>query len=164
MDLQNTISLIDTKDKVIFWDLDGTLAPYRFDGQLELQDDATHSLYKAAIDKGVFTLRKPSKFMQDVVATCGSRKNVLISHYRIKEEIPAKDKWMDMHYPKIKDRVYVPLFDSKEGYILRYCNENKIPIKDVVFVDDVIELLRKAKNAGIESWHISSFLDWFIEK
>ena len=33
----------------------------------------------------------------------------------------------------------------------------------VVFVDDVLKDLRKAEKLGIKSYHISSFLDYFME-
>ena len=37
---------------------------------------------------------------------------------------------------------------------------NRRQIKDVIYIDDVIKYLREAKRKGIESWHISNFLDW----
>ena len=32
--LKSTLSKEDTKDKYIFWDIDGTLAPYRFNNHV----------------------------------------------------------------------------------------------------------------------------------
>jgi len=49
---------------------------------------------------------------------------------------------------------------SKANCIIEYCKEKAIELKDIIFVDDVITILREAERKGIESWHISSFLDW----
>ena len=35
-----------------------------------------------------------------------------------------------------------------------------IDLKDTIYIDDIIKYLRDAERKGIESWHISSFLDW----
>ena len=45
-----------------------------------------------------------------------------------------------------------------------YLKDHDISLQDVVFVDDVIPFLREAERKGIESFHISSFLDWDFER
>ena len=60
----------------------------------------------------------------------------------------------------IKERMLVFEEFSKADCIINYCRNKNIDLKDVVYVDDVIKFLREAERKGIESWHISSFLDW----
>lgn len=60
----------------------------------------------------------------------------------------------------IIDRLFVYTNFSKADCIIEYCKNNKIDLKDVIFVDDNIKFLREAEIKGIESYHISSFLDW----
>lgn len=64
----------------------------------------------------------------------------------------------------IKERLLVYEDKSKADTILQYCKEHNIDLKNVVFVDDVIPFLREAERKGINSFHISSFLDWDYQK
>ena len=52
----------------------------------------------------------------------------------------------------------------KADEILRYCKENDIDLRDVLFVDDRLAILKDAERKGIESWHVSSFFDWFADR
>ena len=47
----------------------------------------------------------------------------------------------------------------KPEVIIEYCKHYKIDIKQVAFVDDRIDVLRKAETLGIESYHPSSFTE-----
>lgn len=68
----------------------------------------------------------------------------------------------------VPDKVLSPaakyIVTSKADTILQYCKDHDISLQDVVFVDDVISFLREAERKGIESFHISSFLDWDFER
>ena len=74
-----------------------------------------------------------------------------------------KEKWLDIYYPSITKRVF-PIYEneSKADTIIEYCKNNNISLDEVIFVDDVITILREAEKKGINAWHISSFLDWTI--
>lgn len=149
--------------KYVFWDIDGTLAPYRFNGHVGDPNGTNNGQSLQEIENGIFLARKPSKFMQSVVDSCGARENIVMGHCLNKKEIEDKHKWLNMYYPCIKKRIFAPEHESKADAIIKYCGENHIDLADVVFVDDVISFLREAEKKGISAWHISSFLDWFMD-
>lgn len=68
-----------------------------------------------------------------------------MGHCHLKKEIDDKDVWLDEYYPNIKERLLT--FDNipKHESIINYCNENNILLKDVIFVDDVLEYLKEAE-------------------
>lgn len=150
----------DLKNKYVFWDIDGTLAPYRFNGHLADPDGTNNGMSLKEIEEHVFLLRKPSRHMQKVVATCGARQNIIMGHCQVQQEMDEKQMWLDTHEPFITDRLLTFENVPKADTILQYCKEHNIDLKDVVFVDDVIPFLREAERKGIKSYHISSFLDW----
>ena len=47
----------------------------------------------------------------------------------------------------------------KPELIIEYCKHYNLDIKDVAFVDDRLDVLRKAETLGIESYHPSSFTE-----
>ena len=47
----------------------------------------------------------------------------------------------------------------KPEVILEYIKYLNINIEDVIFIDDRIDVLRKAELLGIKSYHPSSFID-----
>ena len=155
-----SITKNETRNKYIFWDIDGTLAPYRFNNHVSDPNGTENGMSEQEIENGIFFERKPSRHMQHVLETCMSKKNIIVGHCFNQKEINDKEKWLDKYYSDIKERIWVPMNNSKVDYILKYCNENSILLSDIIFVDDVIKFLREAEHNKIESWHISSFLDW----
>ena len=67
----------------------------------------------------------------------------------------------DKYYPniKIENIIFISNTMLKPDVILAYCKHYNINIKDVVFVDDRIDALRKAESLGITSHHPSSFME-----
>lgn len=123
----------DLEDKYVFWDIDGTLAPYRFNNHVANPNGTNNGMSLKEIEDGVFLTRKPSKHMQNVLGTCNAKENIVMGHCQVKKEMEE---------------------------ILQYCKTHNIDLNDVVYVDDVISFLREAERKGIKSYHISSFLDW----
>ena len=64
----------DLCNKYIFWDIDGTLAPYRFNGHVADPDGTNNGMSLQEIDDHVFLLREPSHHMQHIIATCEEKK------------------------------------------------------------------------------------------
>ena len=159
--LKSTLTKADTKDKYIFWDIDGTLAPYRFNNHVGDPEGTNSGMSLQEIEDGIFLERKPSKHMQKVIEECGAKENIIMSHCINEKEKNDKEKWLDIYYPSITKRVF-PIYEneSKADTILEYCKNNNISLDEVIFVDDVITILREAEKKGINAWHISSFLDW----
>ena len=150
----------DLKNKYVFWDIDGTLAPYRFNDHVGDPDGTNNGMSLKEIEDGVFLTRKPSKHMQKVLNTCKAKKHIVMGHCQVKKEMEDKQPWLDKYYPMIKERLLVYEDISKAETILQYCRDNEIDLSEVVYVDDVIPFLREAERKGIRSYHISSFLDW----
>lgn len=146
--------------KYIYWDIDGTLAPYRFNDHIADPEGTNNGMSLKEIDDGVFLLREPSKLMQKVVKACGAKENIIMGHCQVEKEITDKQIWLDRHYPMIKERLLVFEDKSKADTILEHSTKRGISINEIVYVDDVIPFLREAERKGIRSLHISSFLDW----
>lgn len=149
----------DLEGKYIFWDIDGTLAPFRFDGLINLHPEVPEEL----IDSGVFLQREPSRMMQEVTRTCRAEKQVTISHVHSEREIADKREWIERYFPDIAEAFLVPFQIPKVEALKAYCSANDIPLDKVVFVDDTIEFCDAMEKEGIKSFHISSFLDWNYE-
>ncbi len=153
----------DTKGKYIFWDIDGTLAAYRYNGHVGDPDGTNNGMSLSEINQGIFLNRKPSRFMQNVVKTAGAKQNIIMSHAQNDREIKDKTLWVERHYPMMSEKLITYENIPKYETIIKFCNENKIDLKDVIFVDDVLRILRETERHGIPSYHISSFLDWEYE-
>lgn len=149
---------INLRNKYIFWDIDGTLAAYRFNGHVSDPEGTDNGMSLKEIEDGVFLKRKPSRYMQSVLSACGAKQNIVMEHCQVQKETDDKQLWLDKYYPSITERLLVSEDKSKADTILQYCNDHNINLQDVVFVDDVIPLLQEAERKGITSFHISSFL------
>lgn len=158
--MYENVEIHDLENKYIFWDIDGTLAPYRFNNHVGDPDGTDNGMSIQEINDGVFLDRKPSRHMQNVLNTCHAKENIVMGHCQIEKEMSDKHIWLDMYYPMIKERLLVYQDKSKADTILQYCEKHNIDLKNIVFVDDVIRFLREAERKGIKSYHISSFLDW----
>lgn len=114
------------------------------------------------ISEHIFLTRKPSQHMIKVVYSCGARRNFIMGHCQVQQEMDDKQLWLDKHFPIIRQQDRILTFEniSKADSIVEYCAGHRIDLKDVVYVDDVLAFLREAEQKGIKSYHISSFLDW----
>lgn len=162
--VNGSITKKELKDKYVFWDIDGTLAPYRFNGHTGDPDGTNNGMSLNEIEAGVFLLRAPSRHMQDVIKSCDAKEHIIMGHCQVEKEMHDKQIWLDTHYPMIKERLLVYENKSKADTILEYCQKRNINLSDVIFVDDVIRFLQEAERKGIKSFHISSFLDWNYQK
>lgn len=152
--------LTDTEGKYIFWDIDGTLAPYRFNDHVGSPDGEDAGMSREEIEDGCFLHRMPSLHMKYVINTCRAEKNIVLGHIICEKERADKIKWLDRHFPKMQGRLFAEYPCPKYKIITNYCRTMGIPLNKVLFVDDMIPFLRDAEKAGIRSFHISSFLDW----
>lgn len=152
----------DLENKYVFWDIDGTLAPYRFNNHVSDPEGTNNGMSLKEISEHIFLTRKPSWHMMKVVYSCGARRNFIMGHCQVQQEMDDKQLWLDKHFPIIKrqDRILTYENISKADSIIEYCAGHRIDLKDVVYVDDVLVFLREAERKGIKSYHISSFLDW----
>lgn len=152
----------DLEGKYVFWDIDGTLAPYRFNDHVSDPDGTNNGMSLKEISDHIFLTRKPSQHMMKVIYSCGARRNFIMGHCRVQQEMDDKQLWLDKHFPIIRQQDRILTFEniSKADSIVEYCAGHRIELEDVVYVDDVLAFLREAERKGIKSYHISSFLDW----
>lgn len=156
MNLSGSVTVKDTKGKYVFWDVDGVLAPFRF-------DDCVWFTHESVLNKDLFRLREPSRFMQKVVRFDESKKDIVLGHCRADKEIDDKNVWLDNFYPSITERIFIPDTWSKADIILDYCKKYHINLDDVIFIDDTHSIIQEAEQRGIKSYHISSFMDFFLD-
>lgn len=158
------ITIKDTKGKVIFWDIDGTLAAYRFNDHVaDPTSNEQRGLAPDEIANGLYLNKTPSKHMQHVINTCQAKQHIIISHCQAKKLEEDKIVWLKKHFPTIKEMLFPYFTESKFKVILDYCKTHKIKTSNVLLIDDDHRTLREAERGGIRVYHISSFLDWDYE-
>lgn len=152
----------DLENKYVFWDIDGTLAPYRFNDHVSDPEGTNNGMSLKEISEHIFLTRNPSQHMMKVVYSCGARRNFIMGHCQVQQEMDDKQLWLDKHFSIIRRQDRILTFEniSKADSIIEYCAGHRIDLKNVVYVDDVLAFLREAERKGIKSYHISSFLDW----
>ena len=66
-----------------------------------------------------------------------------------------------LNHPIIKREniIFICSTMLKPEVIIEYCKHYNFDIKDAVFVDDRIDVLRKAETLGITAYHPSSFTE-----
>ena len=151
------------KDKYVFFDVDGTLSEYRYNDKLysggcpELGCQTLEDL----LFSNLFSKARPLKTMQNIISKLDSDKVFILGTIVTNNEIEQKYSWLKENYPNIK-RENVCFISStmlKPEVILEYCNHLNINKEDVVFVDDRLDVLRKAEELGITAYHPSSFME-----
>lgn len=151
------------KGKYVFFDVDGTLSEYRYKDKL--YGGACPELGCQSLDdllfNDLFYKARPLKTMQKIVEKLDSDKIFILGTVTTNNEINQKYKWLSEHYPNIKRKNIFFICSTllKPDVIIEYCNHYKIDIKQTVFVDDRIDVLRKAESLGITSYHPSSFTE-----
>lgn len=100
--------------------------------------------------------------MMKVSYSRGARRNFIMGHCQIQQEMDDKQLWLYKHFPIIRrqDRILTFGNISKADSIVEYCARHRIDLENVVYVDGVLSFLREAERKGIKSYQISSFLDW----
>ena len=164
MILEGVIRMIEKlKGKYVFFDVDGTLSEYRYKDKLygglcpeygcqSLEDLLFNDLYYKA---------RPLKTMQKVIDNLDANKVFILGTVTTNNEIDQKYKWLEKYYPSIKreNMFFISSTMLKPELIIEYCKHYNLDIKDVAFVDDRLDVLRKAETLGIESYHPSSFTE-----
>lgn len=151
------------KDKYVFFDVDGTLSEYRYKDRLygggcsELGCQSLEDL----LFNDLFYKVRPLKTMQIVIENLDSNKILILGAVITNTEIEQKYKWLSEYYPNVKRENVFFICSTllKPEVIIEYCKHYNIDIKQTVFVDDRIDVLRKAEEMGITAYHPSSFTE-----
>ena len=151
------------KEKYVFFDVDGTLSEYRYDDKLygggcsllgcqSLEDLLFNNLFYKA---------RPLKTMQSIIENLDSDKIFILGAVTTNTEIDQKYLWLNKYFPNIKREniFFICSTMLKPEVIVEYCKHYNLDIKNVVFVDDRIDVLRKAEEMGITAYHPSSFTE-----
>lgn len=149
------------KEKYVFFDVDGTLSEYRYNDRLyagECPELGCQTLSDFLFGN-LFLNARPLKNMQNIISKLNSNKIFILGTIVTNNEINQKYEWLEKNYPNIKKEniIFIGSTMLKPNVIIEYSKKFNIDIKDVVFVDDRLDVLRKAESLGITSYHPSSF-------
>lgn len=151
------------KEKYVFFDVDGTLSEYRFNDKLysggcpELGCQSLEDL----LFSNLFANARPLKNMQNIISQLDSDKVFILGTIVTNNEINQKYKWLEENYPNIKKEniIFISSTMMKPNVIIEYTKKLDINLQDTVFVDDRLDVLRKAEELGITAYHPSSFVE-----
>lgn len=151
------------KEKYVFFDIDGTLSEYRYKNRLysggcsELGCQSLEDL----LFNDLFYKARPLKTMQRVIENLDSDKIFVLGSFVTNNEIDQKYKWLSEYYPNIKRENVFFICSTllKPEVIIECCKHYNINIKQTAFVDDRLDVLRKAEELGITAYHPSSFTE-----
>lgn len=153
----------ELKNKYVFFDVDGTLSEYRYKDRLyaggcsELGCQSLEDL----LFSDLFYKARPLKTMQKIIEKLDSNKIFILGTVTTNNEIDQKYKWLKENYPNIKREniFFISSTMLKPEVIMEYCKHENVDLKNVAFVDDRIDVLRKAESLGINAYHPSSFTE-----
>lgn len=151
------------KGKYVFFDVDGTLAEYRFKDKLysgkcaELGCQSLEDL----LFSDLFYKSRPLKTMQNIISKLDPDKIFVLGTIVTNNEVNQKYKWLEENYPNIKKEniIFISSTMLKPDVITQYSKKLKVNLQDIVFVDDRLDVLRKAEELGITAYHPSSFME-----
>lgn len=151
------------KDKYVFFDVDGTLSEYRYNDQIyagkcpEFGNQTLNDL----LFSNLFYKARPLKTMQSIINVLDTDKIFVLGAMVTNNEMEQKYVWLKENYPNIKREniIFINSTMLKPEVIVEWCNHFNIDRKDAVFVDDRLDVLRKAEELGITSYHPSSFIE-----
>lgn len=151
------------REKYVFFDIDGTLSEYRFRNKLygggcpELGCQSLEDL----LFSDLFYQARPIKTMQKIISKLDPNHVFILGTIATNHEIDQKYKWLKENYPTIKKEniIFVSYTMLKPEVIIEYSKKLKKNLKDMAFVDDRLDVLRKAEELGIIAYHPSSFTE-----
>ena len=151
------------KDKYVFFDVDGTLSEYRYKDILyggRCSELGCQSLEDLLFGNLFYTAR-PLRTMQNIIKNLDSDKIFILGTITTNNEIEQKYKWLKENYPNIKKEniFFICSTMLKPDVIMEYAKHFNISLNKMVFVDDRLDVLRKAEELGITAYHPSSFTE-----
>ncbi len=155
--------LEELKDKYIFFDFDGTLCEYRAYGRIYcgFENEIGYRTLGDLLYGDEVLKARPLKNMQEFISKRDINKNFVLGAITTSHEAEQKIEWLKINFPNIKKEniIFIKSTMLKPEVIAQWCRHFNIDLKDVAFVDDRIEVLRKAELMGISSYHPSSFVE-----
>lgn len=151
------------KDKYVFFDVDGTLNEYRYHDKVYVSKnpDLGCQTLEDLLFEDLFINARPLKTMQNIVSNLDAEKIFILGTVVCNNEVDQKYKWLQKYYPKFKreNMIFIASTMLKPEVILEYSKRYGFKLEDAVFIDDRLDVLRKAEEMGITVYHPSSFME-----
>ncbi len=151
------------KDKYVFFDVDGTLAEYRF--RDKIYEGGTPELGCVTLHDVLFTdiflNSRPLKTMQRLVSQLDEDKIFILGTVISNTEVEQKYIWLETHFPQFKKENIILISSTmmKPEVMIEYSKHFNWNLDEIAFIDDRLDVLRKAEELGIKSYHPSSFIE-----
>ena len=109
----------------------------------------------------LFLKSRPLKTMQKIISQLDSDKIFVLGTVVCNNEVEQKYIWLEKYFPNFKKEniIFVSSTMLKPEVIIEYSKHFNIPLSKIAFVDDRLDVLRKAEESGITSYHPSSFTE-----
>lgn len=151
------------KGKYVFFDVDGTLSEYRYRDKIyggrcpELGCQTLNDF----LFSDLFVKARPLKTMQKIISQLDSDKIFILGTVVCNNEVNQKYIWLEKFFPNFKKEniIFISSTMLKPEVIIEYSKKYSLNLSDVVFVDDRLDVLRKAEELGITAYHPSSFIE-----
>lgn len=151
------------KDKYVFFDVDGTLNEYRYHNQVYISKNPELGCQtlEDLLFGDLFIKSRPLKTMQKVVSNLNPDKIFILGTVVCNNEINQKMIWIKENYPNFKKEniIFISSTMLKPEVIIEFSKKYVFDLKDAVFIDDRLDVLRKAEEMGITVYHPSSFIE-----
>lgn len=162
------------KNKIVFFDLDGTLCEYKFGKHSNLLNAVSDEEFiEYCIKTDAYEEIRPLKTMQDIINRLDNEKVYIVTQCFSSFEFYQKINWLKREYPTIKVENIIFVADKKDklkvlqGIYDRYRNNKNTNYtkSQFVLVDDTLSILSDIEEQGKQQidWysviHISSFIE-----
>ena len=99
--------------------------------------------------------------MQKIISQLDSNKIFILGTVVTNNEVNQKYIWLEKNFPEFKKEniIFISSTMLKPEVILEFTKKYNINLKDVAFIDDRMDVIRKAEELGITSYHPSSFTE-----
>ena len=153
--------IINNKQSVLIFDIDGVLATMEFGKYTHFLDD--DSWKKTLSDNiNLYDKDKVSKKLQLLINKKDKNRIFVITKVDDIVEINQKKEYVNKYYGIIKENVYCVKDDSEKSIEIDKIKEKfkNLDSKYFVMIDDTVEVLNDAMNNNkISTAHISTFID-----
>ena len=149
------------QDKYVFFDFDGTLCEYRYNGHIFGDEGCGGQTLEELTFENVYSDVRPLKTMLKYIRRLASEQVYVLGAIVTSFESLQKYIWLNKNFSPIKrENVYFVADSSlKVKTLLLFADRNDIRKRDIVLVDDKHSTLVEAEKAGFVALHTSSFMD-----
>lgn len=147
-------------DTVIFFDVDGVLAPYEFGANKHCIDDEEWDR-KMTAGEDMYSTVSPIRLFQNFIERKGTE-NVYVCSKASTEEWDSKLKFCYDGYGIPKDHIIRTSSKPEKVEVLKnFAKKHNIPENKIAMVEDTTETLDMIfNNTDCATVHVSSFLDY----